>query len=196
VIERAGPRRRVRAPIALGALGVALLALSGAPVLPERAAAVRRAIGAMSVDSFERAAAFGTFGAGDYAFGASRAAARELRRMAGPGHESRTRLFVWGFEPLLYLDAGLTPASRFIYNAPLASPWCPRNWIEEIVASLRADPPELVVVVREDAIPWVTGVPFDSRESLRHFPAIISLLKDHYAPAGEVEHFTFFRRSR
>jgi len=184
-----------RGSIAAGGLSIALMllfVLSARPVWPERVATMRRLFGGLSREAFVRSSCFGAVGVGDYSAGATLEAAAALRRETMEG----SSLFVWGFEPLLYADTGRTPVSRFLYTAPLQSPWCPRPWIDEIVATLRRRPPDTFVVVREDAIPWVTGVPFDSRDALRYFPDVVSLLREEYEPAGEVEHFSFFRKRR
>src|SRR5262249_36761093 len=48
---------------------------------------------------------------------------------------SRTRpddtVYVWGFDPLVYLLSERMSASRFLLSFPLMSDWAPRRWQEE-----------------------------------------------------------------
>lgn len=58
-----------------------------------------------------------------------------LRQHADP----RDQLLVWGFEPGVYLSAGLAPATRWIYDYPLTVALAPerrRAGVEEIAARL------------------------------------------------------------
>lgn len=184
---RAGTWPRWLVPAA-GAMLLAAVALTARPTLAERRAALDHLTGRLDTEAFHAHPVFGTWGVGDHALSATEAAATRLAALTRPGDE----VFVWGFEPLLYLAADRPPASRFIYNAPFLSPWCPRGWIDELVRGLTADPPGAIVVVGNDAIPWVTGVPLDSRAGLRYFPDLVSLLRSRYQVAAEVEDFTLF----
>ncbi len=168
-----------------GLLLAVLAAFSARPTWPERRAALEGLASRASRSEIAGDAAFGAFGGGDYSPGATYAAAERLAALTRPDD----RVFVWGFEPLLYLVADRAPASRFIYNAPLLSPWCPHPWIDRTLADLRRDPPAAIVVVRNDAIPWVTGVPFDSETALGYFPDLARLIRAEYRPAAEVEDF-------
>jgi hypothetical protein len=49
---------------------------------------------------------------------------------------SDTRLFVWGLEPLVYFLAERPPATRFIHNMPLLTPWSPPAWPPESNTSI------------------------------------------------------------
>lgn len=194
LLRRLEPRRRELRVVAglLAALAVAALALSRSAVFSERLPAVRFLAGAATRDELYGSAAFGAYGEGDYSvLGTMRAAEKAAELCPEDG-----RVFVWGFEPLIYLASDRRPASRFIYNAPLISPWCPNAWRDETVRTLVDDPPELFIVVSHDAIPWVTGLAVDSEHALGLYPALLRLLAERYRPAGEVEHFRFFRRIR
>ncbi len=182
---------RVLAGILL-ALGLVALDLSRTPITQERVQALKYLRGQLSREEFYASPAFGRYDLGDYAVGATWEAVSEVKELC----PLYGRLFVWGFEPYLYLGSDRLPASRFIYTAPLVSPWCPESWRKEIVTTLTEKPPELIVVMTEDAMPWVTGLPYDSRVALQLYPAIGELIRDRYEMAGRVEHFYFFRKSR
>jgi hypothetical protein len=194
LLRRLEPRRGERRVVAglLVVLAVSALALSRTFFFSERLPAVRFLAGATTREELVASAAFGSYGEGNYSvLGTMRAAERVAELCPEDG-----RIFVWGFEPLIYLASDRRPASRFIYNAPLISAWCPNGWRDEIVKTLTDDPPDLFVVVSHDPIPWVTGVPVDSEHALALYPDLLRLLAARYRPAGEVEHFRFFERIR
>jgi hypothetical protein len=175
---------------ALLAVGLATAATSVGPVWGEKRGAVSTLVGATSRETFARNPAFGTFGVGDHAFSATLSASRALGSLTEPGE----RVFVWGFEPWMYVAAERPLASRFIYNVAFLSPWCPPSWGAELVADLEQAPPAVIVVVAHDALPWVTGVPVDSRSSVSTVPGLAELLHRAYRPVGREEHFEFYRR--
>ena len=191
VWERA--RGAVRAPRLGGALavtGLVVVAMSMGAVAAEKRAAWATVIGSETRDELARHPAFGTYGVGDHAFGATLAASKALAGLTEPGEP----VFVWGFEPWLYMAADRPLSSRFIYNVAFLSPWSPPSWGADLVADLTASPPAVIVVVAFDALPWVTGVPVDSRSSVGSIPGLADLLRRAYRPAGREEHFEFYRR--
>lgn len=189
-LEARSPWRRL-ALAAFVALGAVTLALSRTTWRPERFPALRYALGPTTRKDFLLQPIFGIPGRGDYSVAATLEAAVAAQEMCPPGG----RVFVWGFEPFFYLAADRAPASRFIYTTPLLSPWCPQAWREEVVTALRQSPPDLVVVVEQDALPWLTGHDLDSRAALRFFPDLQRLLDERYTAAGQLEHFTYYARN-
>jgi hypothetical protein len=95
-------------------------------------------------------------------------------------------LFVWGFEPVIYSISGRSPASRYIYNVPQRTEWAQAESRRELMADLTATPPEAIVVVQRDSLPWVTGSPLDSAAALATFPELAQLLEREYRSA---QHF-------
>ena len=89
-------------------------------------------------------------------------------------------LFVWGFEPQLYLLSNRRCASRFIYNVPQRASWQQRWARRTLMNDLRAAPPAALVVVHGDGMPMVTGNGDDSAAALIHFEALQQLLQEHY----------------
>ncbi len=166
------------------------LVLSSSPLRTERWPALRWLAGVDSRETFYSNDVFGRFGVGDYSLSATLTAAEETARLC----PSDGSVFVWGFEPLVYLRAERRPASRFIYIAPLLAPWCPPEWRRELVRGLFASPPDVLVVLSEDALPWVSGTNFDSMQALTKVRDLVNLIDRRYRPAGRIEHFTFFRR--
>jgi hypothetical protein len=56
------------------------------------------------------------------------------------------RIWVWGNDPELYLDSSRQSTTRYAYLWPLVTPgYTTPRLIETVLASLRADPPKLIV---------------------------------------------------
>lgn len=184
-----GRRRAVRIAGALGA--AAALAGTVLPRVDERRAALAFMAGTLDRDAYYGRPVFGSFGAGE----AGTLAAWRLAESIAAHTPPEGRVFVWGFEPFAYVASGREPATRFIYNAPFVSPWCPDAWKQELLSALQTDPPHVVVLATHDAIPWVTGVPEDSRQALARYPALLSLFRARYEPVEEVERFIVLSRT-
>ncbi len=136
---------------------------------------------------------FGPPGGGDYSFVADLEAARRIRMATTPGDA----VLVWGFEPALYLFSERDPPTRFFFNVGVAAPFAPYAWKQEFLADLRRRPPALVVVVRNDAIPWASGRQEDSAGQLQQWKELRDWLATRYRPAGQFEDFAFYEpRSR
>ncbi len=116
---------------------------------------------------------------GDVDAGSNRRAAEWL--VANTPAESR--LFVWGFEPVIYHLSGRRPASRYIYNVPQRSEWAQAESRGILIQELTAAPPTAIVVVHRDSLPWVTGNPLDSAAALTTFPELQQLLQEEYRHA-------------
>lgn len=103
-------------------------------------------------------------------------------------------VFVWGSEPLIYFLANRPCPTRFALNLPLVSPWSPPEWREEIVETLRHDPPRFLVVARDDAIPYIAFHDMDSEEFIDAYPDLAILISDYYEPVGDLDYFMIYRR--
>jgi 4-amino-4-deoxy-L-arabinose transferase-like glycosyltransferase len=126
----------------------------------------------------------------DYSLAADRRVALEVRARTRPAD----RVFVWGFEPVIFWLADRRPASRFIYNVAQRSPWEVEHARRELMSDLRKTPPALVVVQSRDVFSFVTGNNLDSRDSLPGFPELDALLERNYAFATRVEDFDLYTR--
>ena len=105
------------------------------------------------------------------------------------------RLFIWGTQPLIYFLSERRPATRFISNLGLISPWGLRSWRAELVRDLREAPPLYLVVVRKDAIPSVSYTSDDSEKILTAFPELAAVIADSYQKVETVENFVIYRRA-
>lgn len=100
------------------------------------------------------------------------------------------RIYVWGFEPLLYELAGRRPASRYIYNAPQRAPWSRNAARAELMDELRAAPPAAILVESGDHHPGTAGSEVDSASALERFGALREFLAQGYTPAARIDRFT------
>jgi hypothetical protein len=129
----------------------------------------------------------------DVSLTADRAVARELRARTPAG----AKVYIWGFEPVIYWLADRPPASRFIYNVPQRTTWERERSRADLVRDLRQNPPAAIVVQRNDIFPMVTGNTLDSRREVVNFPELARLLSDNYELSSTVEDFEIYlKRTR
>jgi hypothetical protein len=102
------------------------------------------------------------------------------------------RVFVWGFEPVIYDLAGRAPASRYLYDVPQRVAWAKARHREVLMADLLAARPAAVVVEHRDVFPMVTGDAVDSADTLRDFGALADLLAARYVRATTLEDFDVY----
>lgn len=123
--------------------------------------------------------------AADYVLGTDRSMAKALQEFTRPDD----RVFVWGFEPLVYWLAERRPASRYIYNVPQRAMWQRERARQELLADLRANPPRAVVIQRGDYFRFVTGDDLDSAGALSTFPELEEFFSSytHVGKASRLE---------
>ncbi len=129
---------------------------------------------------------------GDFSPLADRLAADYRRSHTATGE----RVFIWGFEPLVYVLADRRPATRFLFSVPQVFPGAPAAWRAELLRDLRRRPPTYFIVMRNDAVPWASGSPRDSAEELERFPELKQAVTESYIIETALEDFTFYRRRR
>jgi hypothetical protein len=154
----------------------------------EYVSAARRWSGSLSAAHYQ--ARFGPPNGGDFSFVGDRMAAEYVRAIRTP----ERGLFVWGFEPLVYLLSGSRPPTRFIFAAPLVAPWAPAAWRAELMRDLRAEPPRTILVVTHDVYPWATGRNADSEALLKEFPELDAFIRSGYQFEQVIEDFVVYRR--
>lgn len=122
---------------------------------------------------------------------ANRRAAQWIQRRTKPDD----RIFVWGFEPQIYVLAERRPASRYVYDVPQRLSWPGRDPARrELVDALHATQPAVIVVEHRDVLPHVTGNTSDSASELAGFPALADLLARHYRRGARIEDLEIYRR--
>jgi hypothetical protein len=104
------------------------------------------------------------------------------------------RIYVWGFEPLLYQLADRRPASRYIYNAPQRARWSRLAARTTLMQDLRATPPAAILVEHGDIHPGTAASDIDSASELRRFARLRRLLDEEYVPSAQIDRFTIHLR--
>ena len=102
-------------------------------------------------------------------------------------------LFVWGSQGAIYFHSDRRPASRFIGNGALRSPWGQEQTRTILERELAMALPTVVVVAHDDREPGVTGHALTSAESLAHYPWLNRLLEDRYAKATRFGRLQIYR---
>jgi len=126
----------------------------------------------------------------DYSVKAELGVARYVQQHTAPDDA----IFIWGFEPGVYFLAQRNCATRFIYNFPLMGDFALSRLREEFIVSLERAMPLYILIVRDDAIPWVTGIPDDSQKAFVRFTRFHDLVMTRYTFETEIENFSLYRR--
>lgn len=181
---------RLRLPRFLAATLLPMLALgwSVAAHWSDYAGAVQYASGTLTRKSWIQR--FGRPRRGDYAFFATERAAAYVRKHTHPDEP----VLVWGFEPAIYLLADRRPTTRFFFNVPVTVRFAPEAWRQEFLAAFDAHPPQMLVVLRNDPIPWATAREDDSSEQLAEWTELAERIRRNYREVGRREDFLFYQR--
>ena len=140
--------------------------------------------------SEDQLAYFDRFQGGEMNAGESQRVVEYLRAHNVPGDS----LYIWGFRPEIYYLAGLNPATRFIFQFPLAADWYPQDWRQANVDTLWAALPPYVAVLQADYMPWVTGSHDDSNTLLQRYEELNDWLIYNYEPETQIGNFFLWRR--
>jgi hypothetical protein len=134
---------------------------------------------------------FGKYNYKDFSFLADEEVAEYLK-----AHTQDTDyIFIWGFGTLIYFLSDRSSPSRFIFPNALLTSSHPKygEWRRELIRDLIGKKPVYILVVEQDALPWVTGVKGDSLENLKYFPELNHLLEHNYYLETIIEHFHLYR---
>lgn len=102
-------------------------------------------------------------------------------------------IFIWGFEPGIYFLSQRQNATRFIYNFPLYGPNTSLKLQQEFNLSIQAQKPVYILIVRNDAIPWVTATTEDSWAAFNSFEDFHNFVSENYHVETTIEDFTIYR---
>jgi hypothetical protein len=102
------------------------------------------------------------------------------------------KVFVWGFEPVIYDLADRSPATRYLYDVPQRVAWAKEKERATLMRDLDAGRPAAIVVERRDVFPMVTGDAIDSADTLKEFPALRDRLAERYDRATTIEDFDVY----
>jgi hypothetical protein len=102
------------------------------------------------------------------------------------------KVFVWGFEPVIYDMADRTPATRYLYDVPQRVAWAKDHERDVLMHDLEAGRPAAIVVEHRDVFPRVPGDAIDSADTLRDFWGLGDLLARKYQLATKIEDFDVY----
>lgn len=129
---------------------------------------------------------------GGYNLDVAKRTALELSQHVQPGE----RIYIWGFEPVIYSLSHTLPASRYIYNVPQRAKWQSERARRGLMSDLRRRPPQAIVTQRRDAMHFVTGNRHDSTDSLPLFPEFERYLQTHFQEYRTIDRFTVWLPQR
>jgi len=103
------------------------------------------------------------------------------------------KVYVWGFEPIIYVLAERKCVSRIITNNFLYSSWAEPKHKEEFLRTIYKEIPIYFIVVKNDEIPWVTGTPDDSQKAFKKFKELYQFISEKYTIDKEIGDFVIYR---
>lgn len=134
---------------------------------------------------------FGGYGEGTFSYLADVQVAEYLRDHTRPDET----VYVFGYDPLIYLLSDRESASRFIYSLPLMSYWAPARWEGEFLAEIDRHRPVYILVQRnEGAATWITGQSEDTAAWAWKITGLAARLERQYEEEIVIEDFTLYRR--
>lgn len=134
---------------------------------------------------------FGTYGEGAYSYLASAQVSDYVREQTTP----EDRIYVFGYDPLVYLLSERQSASRFIYSLPFLSSWSPPRWYDELLADIDEHRPVYFIVQRnEGGARWITGQTQDTAAWVWKLSGLAGRLEHEYTLEIEIEDYALYRR--
>jgi hypothetical protein len=134
---------------------------------------------------------FGGYSEGTFSYLADVQVADYLRERTSAGDT----IYVFGYDPLIYLLSERESASRFIYSLPLMSHWAPERWTNEFLGEIDRNRPRYFLVQRnEGAARWITGQSEDTAAWAWKIRGVAGRLERDYEPEIEIEDFMLYRR--
>jgi 4-amino-4-deoxy-L-arabinose transferase-like glycosyltransferase len=106
------------------------------------------------------------------------------------------KIYIWGFDPLVYYLSGRHSSSRFIYNYPLF--WKSNNEVfrNEFMEEIELNLPELILIAHNDALYYISGYPEDSWLILNHFSEFDNFIKRNYIFNTRIDNFSFYKLNK
>ncbi len=102
------------------------------------------------------------------------------------------KIFIWGYEPLVYALSDRRPASRFIFDYPLSViEWNKTKRRRICIEELKKNKPELFLVLKRDRNDLEL---FTSEVQLRNFPELYDYLESDYKRITAIEDFAVYHR--
>lgn len=106
--------------------------------------------------------------------------------------ESGDKIYVWGYDPLVYYLTGRNCVSRFVYHIPLM--WKAENssFRKEFIESVNKTNPKLIVVAGNDPLYYISGYNEDSKQLLERFPEFKSFIDTKYSQRSRINDYDFY----
>jgi hypothetical protein len=89
-------------------------------------------------------------------------------------------MYVWGFDPVLYLLADRPLGSRFVLSYPLMSSWSTSRWQPVFIDELQRQRPLYIVLHPDEPESWITGEDIEAIAYVDRFRAFKALLANDY----------------
>ena len=97
-------------------------------------------------------------------------------------------VFLFGFDPAVYLEAERAPATRYLYDVPLRASWSSEHRAR-LLADLDSTRPAAIALERWDRMKMVTGNEADSLESAHAFEGFMAFLEANYRKIDDLGRF-------
>lgn len=106
------------------------------------------------------------------------------------------KVFIWGFDPMVYYLSGKECASRFIYNFPLYWKKDNKNFRIELISDLNKALPEIILISKNDQLYLLSGYYEDSKQMVERFPEFKQLIKDNYVMDYQSQNFDYYKLNK
>jgi hypothetical protein len=102
------------------------------------------------------------------------------------------KVFVWGYDPLVYYLTGRECVSRFVYHVPLL--WKAENtaFRNEFMAEVNKTNPKLIIVASNDPIYTISGYNEDSKQLLERFGEFRNFIDTKYVFKKRIDDYDFY----
>jgi hypothetical protein len=102
-------------------------------------------------------------------------------------------LWVWAYEPEIYLETGLRPPHPFYLHQPLIVTYSPQRWRSQALLALQSAPPRFIVLATDDDNQWF-GAPPGNSKSLWQKTEFFPYFSLHYDLAARFGRFETYQR--
>jgi 4-amino-4-deoxy-L-arabinose transferase-like glycosyltransferase len=102
------------------------------------------------------------------------------------------KIYVWGFDPVVYYLSGRECVSKFIYNFPLYWKGNNSSFQKEFLDAIISDNPKLILVSQKDPLYYISGYREDSKQMLVRFPEFKEFIDKKYVFKVQIENFLYY----
>ncbi len=102
------------------------------------------------------------------------------------------KVFVWGYDPLVYYLTGRECVSRFVYHIPLL--WKAENagFRKEFMVEMNKTNPKLIIIASNDPLYYISGYNEDSKQLLERFPEFKNFIDTKYSFKKRIDDYDFY----